>query len=308
VPTVLRDRVSQILGCQNVTSLLPLSNASCAEQLSGTQIELKYSFTRQGPESNNPIQGTVYLNEADLPRDEALQLSQVLNSTNAASTFFECPTPYKQWLRLQAAQGDVSAFRIAQNPESKINLSLITNDQFESYWSVSSTANDSNIRYVLISDNFVSSSLLALTGVSSYSVVGFYVIVVYTFAQLLRLLYGDQVKQIIFQDLQNVDYILRIVTAVKLARTQRHYYLEESLYRKLIRIYRDPALIVKLSKRLKEEEADKLAFDGNRDTSFNDPNRFGWGIRHRTTNQNDAEEEEENEMTFPIESNIKKNA
>lgn len=69
-------------------------------------------------------------------------------------------------------------------------------------------------------------------------------------------------KEIIFEDLQNVDYLLRIVSAVKLARNERNYHLEELLFRKLIRIYRDPALIVKLSQRLKETETQNLAFDG----------------------------------------------
>merc|ERR1712039_776890 len=113
--------------------------------------------------------------------------------------------------------------------------------------------------------------------------------------------YGDQVKQIIFQDLQNVDYILRIVTAVKLARSQRHFFLEESLYRKLIRIYRDPALIVKLSKRLKEEETNKLAMDGIKDNSANDPNSLKYKFRHVPKSRKDQEEDDDDDDdTYPV--------
>eukprot|EP01084_Bolivina_argentea_P252927 424721_1 len=243
VPTVLRDRVSEILGCLNSTNGQPLSPQACEQQLHDTHIELQYQFTRSGPDDNNPIKGIVYLsNQFYLTPPQGKQLSQVLNATNQNITSFLCPTPYAQWLRLPA-QNDVSVYNSDINPLFNVTVTLITHE-YESYWNIYPTLN-----FILISDNYVSSSLLSLTGVSSYSVVGFYAIVVYSFAQLLRLLYGDQVKEIIFQDLQNVDYILRIVTAVKLARNQRNYHLEELLYRKLIRIYRDPALIVTLTKR-----------------------------------------------------------
>eukprot|EP01083_Nonionella_stella_P231958 818713_1 len=271
VPTTLSDRVSQILGCENMThSLTP---GDCEEQLSGTQIQMTYEFTRAGPDDNNPIEGIVYLNTEDLTRDQAKQLSYVLNSSIAEETkSFVCPSPYHEWLRLQA-QHDVITYALDKNPQRNMTLQLNT-QQYESYWNVEPAPT-----FILISDNFVSSTWLALAGVSSYSVIGFYAIVVYSFAQLLRLMYGDQVKQIIFTDLQCVDYILRIVTAVKLARTQRNYHLEELLYRKLIRIYRDPALLVQLTKRL--DTVDNNAFDGLPDTSYNNPNNAQWGIRNR---------------------------
>jgi len=310
VPTVLRDRVSEILGCTNGTA--NLSDTDCANQLRGTQIMMAYSYTREGPTDNNPIPGEVFLNEHDLTRQQAAELAQVLNASNQDITSFVCPSNYSRWVRLPA-QGKVTTYPIAANPKHSVTMTLVTDEQ-ESYWSlvdssVSTQSAAEGLSFVLISDNFVLSSLLSLTGVSSYSVIGFYAIVVYSFAQLLRLLYGDQVKEIIFQDLQNVDYILRIVIAVKLARNQRNYHLEELLYRKLIRIYRDPALIVELSKRKDDVKSNKLAFDGFTDTTYNDPTSFGYGIRNRRDvilrrrQAETADDEEQNSP--PIQSNIK---
>ena len=278
VPEVLRERVSDILGCVNISS-----DAECELQLLGTQITMSYDFTRKGPDDNNPISGTMVLNAQTLNRSQAYSLSQVLNASNQNITSFVCPTNYSEWLRLQA-QGKVQSYSLTDNPQHAVTLTLKTDDEVESYWNIISgsdpDASDDGIHFVLISDNFVSSSLLSIAG-GSYSVIGFYVVVVWGFAQLLRLMFGDQVKEIIFQDLQNVDYILRIVTAVKLARNQRNYHLEELLYRKLIRIYRDPSLIVALTKRLKESETKDLAMDGIKDTSSNDPMGHEWGMRNR---------------------------
>ncbi|ETO19694.1 hypothetical protein RFI_17536, partial [Reticulomyxa filosa] len=258
-------------------------NTSLDETLS-TQVVLYYSFTRQGPATDNPIQATQEL-ASSLTGSEARKLGNVLVGTATAWT---APKPLAE---------------LFSNVETVSNIT--SNNGF--YWTVSmsvptdvgsptSAQYQAPLSFLLVSDNFVSSSILSGLGVSSYSVVGFYVIVVYSFSQLLRLLYSDKMKEIIYTDLQNVDYLLRLVSTVKLARKQRNFYVEELLFRRLIRIYRDPALLISLTRRLSEQEQSSLGWDGYTDTSEDDPNQLGFLLKDRAPRfdkQNDAEDTQE---------------
>ncbi|ETO24399.1 hypothetical protein RFI_12756 [Reticulomyxa filosa] len=280
IPSPIRENVARVL-----------LNTSLQDTLS-TQIVLNYVFTRQGPTSNNPIESSQQL-APFLTGAEARDLGEVLIGKKSS---WAAPKPLAVWLSLPAS-GSISIFSSSRKYNVTLELlpdiDIITNSSGNDYyWSVTmsvpvdvgdkdSSYYNAPLSFLLVSDNFVSSSILSGLGISSYSVVGFYVIVVYSFSQLLRLLYSDKMKNIIFTDLQNVDYLLRLVSAVKLARKQRNFFVEELLYRRLIRIYRDPSLLITLTRRLSEEEQSSLALDGYTDTSEDDPNRLGYLLKDR---------------------------
>ena len=263
------------------TTVADILKNSTETELKNTNLQIYYEFTRMGPNDNNPIANTQNV-VSGFNATTADEFAQVMLGSESNVSSFMAPNALQTWFSLPAT-GAMTEYK--NDKAHMANLSFHSSDSEESgYWSVTIDSGKP-VSFVLISDNFVSSGILQTLGVQSYSVVGLYVVVVYTFSQLLRTLYSDKMKDIMYLDLPNVDYLLRLVSAVKLARTQRNFFLEELLYRKLVRIYRDPSLMVKLTRRMANSNStaakDNLAFDGFTDTSKDNPNQMGFAMRHR---------------------------
>jgi len=86
-------------------------------------------------------------------------------------------------------------------------------------------------------------------GAISYSVVGIYITVVLAVGRFVRLSFTDMETRIMYDDLQDVDDLLLFCEGIYIARYREKLYQEEELYRRLIKIYRTPKLLVELTKR-----------------------------------------------------------
>lgn len=79
-------------------------------------------------------------------------------------------------------------------------------------------------------------------------IVGLYSTFIILIAQLVKdVLVGSSTK-IIYQELPNVDKILRLLNDILLVRSLVLLDLEDELYEKLIYIYRDPAFMIHITK------------------------------------------------------------
>ena len=87
-----------------------------------------------------------------------------------------------------------------------------------------------------------------LAGVG-YSVIGLYVTVVLAVGRFVRLSFSGQLGRVEHTELHNVDDLVQYCEAVYIARYTGQYALEEELFRKLVKIFRTPDLLVKLTRR-----------------------------------------------------------
>ena len=108
--------------------------------------------------------------------------------------------------------------------------------------------NQSNgIGVLIIADPVFESGLLGAA--FSASIITLYVTVVLAVGRFLRAMMQDQVMRIMYQELHDVTELLILCEGIFIARITKEFEREEILYRRLIRIYRSPELLIKLSKR-----------------------------------------------------------
>jgi hypothetical protein len=63
------------------------------------------------------------------------------------------------------------------------------------------------------------------------------------------MLVADQVLYIIYYDMNNVDDLQQLCEAIFVARSVGDLLREETMFRVLIRIYRSPEMLIKLTRR-----------------------------------------------------------
>eukprot|EP00808_Paulinella_micropora_P024729 g23047.t1 len=68
---------------------------------------------------------------------------------------------------------------------------------------------------------------------------------------MVRLQFGSSSTRIMYEDMQDVDDLVAYCQAIYVARRAGELVKEETLYRRLIKIYRTPALLVTLTQREK---------------------------------------------------------
>lgn len=73
---------------------------------------------------------------------------------------------------------------------------------------------------------------------ANYGIVGLYVSVVFVVGKFVRMSVARISQRIMFENLPQVDTLLRLVDAIYLCREVGHLDLEERLYAELILVYR----------------------------------------------------------------------
>ncbi|XP_033122825.1 piezo-type mechanosensitive ion channel component 2-like isoform X4 [Anneissia japonica] len=84
--------------------------------------------------------------------------------------------------------------------------------------------------------------------VSSYGVIGLYVSLVLVIGRFVRMYFSGIRYQIMFNELPNVDHILRLCLDIFLVRECQEMALEEDLMAKLIFLYRSPETLIRFTK------------------------------------------------------------
>ncbi|XP_071494350.1 piezo-type mechanosensitive ion channel component 2-like isoform X1 [Diadema antillarum] len=112
-------------------------------------------------------------------------------------------------------------------------------------WWEASGENDTDIRLLTFNER-VASELLA--PLSSYGIIGLYVSLVLVIGRFVRMYFSGVSYQIMFNELPNVDRILKLCLDIYLVRESGEMELEEDLTAKLIFLYRSPETIIKVTK------------------------------------------------------------
>ena len=118
-------------------------------------------------------------------------------------------------------------------------LSYLTMDS-TSWWQL--TEGDVSPSFIVLSD-----SVPAFATLSSYGIIGLYVAVVLTVGRFIRMIITDLTLRIMYEDLPNPDLILQLCLDILLAREFGEFETEETLFWRLITVFRSPQLLLELT-------------------------------------------------------------
>ncbi|CAI9536454.1 unnamed protein product, partial [Staurois parvus] len=130
-----------------------------------------------------------------------------------------------------------------------INVSLnrnVTGGSIQEWWVLNQThkhfTNKTGLELIVFSDKVSPPSLGFLAG---YGIMGLYASVVLVIGKFVREFFSGISHSIMFEELPNVDRILKLCTDIFLVRETGELELEEDLYAKLIFLYRSPETMIK---------------------------------------------------------------
>ncbi|CAD8086378.1 unnamed protein product [Paramecium primaurelia] len=134
-----------------------------------------------------------------------------------------------------------------------IQLNCTANDQF--WWSIYSDYKQSvGIKFYIVSDKY-SSALLG------YSILGFYITIVYVAGKMARGIMSGGIDLIMLQDMPYPDNLLKICEAIIMARVEKDLIQEELLYFQLIDVIRSPQLMRNISGSFVAQRLQRLEID-----------------------------------------------
>ncbi|XP_066500511.1 piezo-type mechanosensitive ion channel component 2 [Hoplias malabaricus] len=107
-----------------------------------------------------------------------------------------------------------------------------------------------NIQIVVFNDKVSPSSLGFLAG---YGIVGLYMSVVLVIGKFVREFFNGISRSIMFEELPNVDRVLKLCTDIFVVRETGEMELEEQLFEKLIFLYRSPETMIKMTREKKND-------------------------------------------------------
>ncbi|XP_070797869.1 piezo-type mechanosensitive ion channel component 2-like [Pituophis catenifer annectens] len=107
-----------------------------------------------------------------------------------------------------------------------------------------------NMEIIICNDKVTPSGLGYIT---SYGILGLYMSFVMVIGKFIREYFSGLSHSIMFEELPNVDRILKLCTEIFLAREAGELELEEQLFAKLIFLYRSPETMIKWTRERKEK-------------------------------------------------------
>uniref|UniRef100_A0A8C3XJ29 Piezo-type mechanosensitive ion channel component n=1 Tax=Chelydra serpentina TaxID=8475 RepID=A0A8C3XJ29_CHESE len=162
-------------------------------------------------------------------------------------------------LSSSAAPQDIDKMAFFRNITIKLQQLAINSSsgQVTEWWVIrewtptcSGNACSKNMELIIYNDKVSPSSLGFLAG---YGIVGLYMSVVLVIGKFIREFFNGISRSIMFEELPNVDRILKLCTDIFLVREIGELELEEQLFAKLIFLYRSPETMIKWTRQSKEQ-------------------------------------------------------
>uniref|UniRef100_A0A673KUB4 Piezo-type mechanosensitive ion channel component 2-like n=1 Tax=Sinocyclocheilus rhinocerous TaxID=307959 RepID=A0A673KUB4_9TELE len=261
--------IAKLEGSSNsLWTISPPSKENLIKMLNNTDEKFPLTFTWSiqrnlslGAKAETAI-GKHYI---DLDKDTRTNLTNLLNGTEHKEV-----TIKKIFPRYIRAPSDSNAKPIEQLYLDKeymsITLSLHKSSKdsaegVQEWWIVNQmdagplsvgsarNANESGLELYIISDQVSPPSLGFLAG---YGIMGLYMSVVLVIGKFVREFFSGISHTIMFEELPNVDRILKLCIDIFLVRETGELDLEEDLYAKLIFLYRSPETMIKWTREKSE--------------------------------------------------------
>ncbi|MGH0140399.1 UNVERIFIED_CONTAM: hypothetical protein FKN15_042818 [Acipenser sinensis] len=128
------------------------------------------------------------------------------------------------------------------NISLKLERNVNSTNQSQEWWIVRDSENKEGLKLYVFSDQVSPPSLGFLAG---YGIMGLYASVVLVIGKFVREFFSGISHSIMFEELPNVDRILKLCTDIFLVRETGELELEEDMYSKLIFLYRSPETMIK---------------------------------------------------------------
>uniref|UniRef100_A0A671L7B0 Piezo-type mechanosensitive ion channel component 2-like n=1 Tax=Sinocyclocheilus anshuiensis TaxID=1608454 RepID=A0A671L7B0_9TELE len=259
--------IAKLEGSSNsLWTISPPSKENLIKMLNNTDEKFPLTFTWSiqrnlslGAKAETAI-GKHYI---DLDKETRTNLTNLLNGTEHKEVTIKCIFP-----RYIRAPSDSNAKPIEQLYLGYMNITLSLHksskdsaEGIQEWWIVNQTeagplsvgsarnANESGLELYIISDQVSPPSLGFLAG---YGIMGLYMSVVLVIGKFVREFFSGISHTIMFEELPNVDRILKLCTDIFLVRETGELDLEEDLYAKLIFLYRSPETMIKWTREKSE--------------------------------------------------------
>ncbi|XP_038069758.1 piezo-type mechanosensitive ion channel component 1-like isoform X2 [Patiria miniata] len=172
-------------------------------------------------------------------------------ATNTSSTA-AIPRVYPGFLRVPAKGNAEPATKLLESPNAdgftnitmKLESGPIADVGGEREWWVVNKDSDEMVIYTL-NDRVASELFAPLAG---YGIIGLYVSLVLVVGRFVRMMFSGVSTKIMFNELPNVDRIVKLCLDIFLVRECGELKLEEDLTAKLIFLYRSPAMLIEFTR------------------------------------------------------------
>ncbi|XP_075703005.1 piezo-type mechanosensitive ion channel component 2-like isoform X2 [Rhinoderma darwinii] len=192
-------------------------------------------------------------------RKEPVMLKNILPKHLRANAGAEAKIAHRLQTEYSDKAEDVQKYAFFRNLTLKLQqLSMnTTSGQVTEWWLIQEWSPacgpagcSQNIGLVIYNDKASPQSLGFLAG---YGIVGLYMSVVLVIGKFIREFFNGISRSIMFEELPNVDRILKLCTDIFLVRETGDLDLEEQLFAKLIFLYRSPETMIKWTRERHDE-------------------------------------------------------
>lgn len=207
---------------------------------SNVELEVQYNFYRSYPSTQQTVTAQQSI---ELSNPDAIFLyNRTLNCSGAANNTdntFKLANSFDRIIRLLSTGTSLSPILIKNdNLNTPIQLKLVKTSN-TLYWNITQDPTN-NLAFYLISENYSPVTF-------NFSVITFYVSVVFLIGRLLRGIVIGGSNNIPLTDMPNPDPLINICSGIYISRMNGDLYKEELLYYELIDILRSPEILKMVS-------------------------------------------------------------
>eukprot|EP00808_Paulinella_micropora_P027767 g31652.t1 len=209
---------------------------------------IRYSFTRKGPPTSRTVTSEV---SSVLSRQKQEELANLISGdVNDVAI----PSLIPAYFRLA---GDAAeAGPVSEDHFIWLNVDYSSKEgENLGWWTLrngTSTEPGTNLAFLTISNPILGDYLSILSVIQGASITAFYAVVAAAVGSFVRGQFGGSTPRIIYEDMQDVDDLIAYCQAIYVARRSKELVKEEALYRRLIKMFRTPDLLVTLTQREKK--------------------------------------------------------
>ncbi|CAG9310076.1 PIEZO2_1 [Blepharisma stoltei] len=196
-------------------------------------MQLSYTFVRDFPTTQ---QRTYTSTQTSLDKEEITYLNSMI-CLNHNQTFIY-PDLKRQIFKLPSTGTKITPeVLLEEHHTSQLVLSLIPITNEFSYWEmIDADGKNSGLSFITISEYYSPATF-------DFSVLTFYISVVYVAGRLLRMALSGGAQNIVLTDIPNSEPLINMCTAVHISRMTGDLLKEEEMYYELIDIMRSPEII-----------------------------------------------------------------